>query len=206
MGAVAVAGGALPRWWTAHWLQPMLGEQITGVTGRQAAPALLVIALVAVAGIGAVAAARGAVRRIIGLLVAVAGVLAVIAAVVGTRSLPTAVITDAHPQLERILGGERNLLGPAIAGAGGLLVLVGGGLVTAGAFAGRGIGSRFERGRRPDGVPTGRRAASADAASASVTERLPSTTPNPDDDAAALWKSLDVGDDPTADPHPGGHR
>lgn len=227
LGAVVVGGGTLPRWWTAHWVQPILGEQATGITGRQAAPALLVIALVAMAGIGAVAAARGVLRRIIGLLVAVAGILAVIAAVAGSRSLPAAVVTDAHPQLERILGGDRSLFGPVIAAVGGVLVLVGGGLVTAGAFAGRGMGSRFDRGPRPTGVvatdpratsaqptsaaaasadPTSADLTSADAANAGATGRRPSTTPNPDDAAAALWKSLDVGDDPTAGPYPGGHR
>ncbi|MGI8415620.1 MAG: Trp biosynthesis-associated membrane protein, partial [Nakamurella sp.] len=77
---------------------------------------------------------------------------------------------------------DRNLVGPLFGCLGGLLVLAGGLLVLAGAFAGRGMGGRFERGPAP--------AAPMAAASAPA---------EPEDDAAALWKSLDAGDDPTGE-------
>ncbi len=146
LGAAAIAGGAITRWWTVHWVHPMLGEQTSSFTGRQVAPALLVIALVAVAGLAAVAAARGVLRRVIGLLVGVAGGLAVLAAWSGAAGIPVERISEANPQVERVLGGDRGWVGPVLSGLGGLLVLVGGLLVLAGMFAGRGMGSRFDRG------------------------------------------------------------
>lgn len=185
LGAAAAAGGSLPRWWTVHWVHRMLGAQTTEVVGRQAAPSLLVMAAVAIAGIGAVAAAGNVPRRVIGLLLAVVGALMVVVVLSAARSLPGAVITERYPQLERVIGGEPALIGPLISGAGGLLVLAGGLLVLGGNLRGQGMGSRFDR-RQPAG-PTARPTAT----------ELPDS---PDDAAAGLWESLDSGTDPTAEP------
>jgi len=185
IGAAAVAGGSLPRWWTVHWVHRMLGPQTTEIVGRQVAPSLLVMAAVAIAGIGAVAAAGSVPRRVIGLLLAAVGGLVVVVVVSTARSLPAAAITERSPQLERVVGADRALLGPLISGTGGLLVLAGGSLVLGGAFAVRGMGSRFDR-RSPAG-PAPESVASESAG-------------NPDDAAATLWRSLDAGTDPTAGP------
>lgn len=182
LGAAATAGGALPRWWTVHWTHPLLGAQTSTFTGRQMSPALFALALVAVAGIGAVAAARGWLRRIIGLLVAATGAVTIAAVASGLTSTPAALVHDANPQVERIVGGDRNLVGPLICGLGALLVLAGGALVLAGAFAGRGMGGRFDRSQPPS-------------TASSAVEPSPA---EPEDSAAALWKSLDAGHDPTA--------
>lgn len=182
LGAASTAGGALPRWWTVHWTHPLLGAQTSTFTGRQVSPALFALALVAIAGIGAVAAARGVLRRIVGALLAAVGGLTLVAVVSALSSLPTTLVHDANPQVERIVGGDRSLIGPLFGCLGGLLVLAGGVLVLAGGFAGRGMGGRFDRG--PASVePTATASAPAE----------------PEDDAAALWKSLDAGDDPTGD-------
>lgn len=185
LGAAAAAGGSLPRWWTVHWVHRMLGTQTTEIVGRQAAPSLLVMAAVAIAGIGAAAAAGNVPRRVIGLLLSVVGALSVVVVVSAARSLPAAVITERYPQLERIVGGETALLGPLISGAGGLLVLAGGLLVFGGAFKGRGMGSRFDR--NPPAGPISRSTATG-------------LRDHPDEAAAGIWGSLDAGTDPTADP------
>lgn len=182
LGAASIAGGALPRWWTVHWTHPLLGAQTATFTGRQVSPALFALALVAVAGIGAVAAARGVLRRIVGALLAAVGALTVVAVVSALSSIPATLVHDANPQVERIVGGDRNLIGPLFGCLGGLLVLAGGLLVLAGAFAGRGMGGRFDRGPVP-AEPTAGGSTPAQ--------------PEPEDEAAALWKSLDAGDDPT---------
>jgi hypothetical protein len=192
-GAAAIAGGALARWWSVRWSHPMLGEQTSTFTGRQAAPALLVTALVAVAGLGAVAAARGALRRVIGLLVAAAGALAVVAVWSGIGSVPADRVTEANPQVQRIVSGDRSWFGPVVSGFGGLLVLVGGLLVLAGLFAGRGMGSRFDRSgptraqSGADGIPGPAGPPDPDGATGAAG----------DDEARSLWTALDAGDDPT---------
>lgn len=185
LGAVAAAGGSLPRWWTVHWVHRMLGAQSTEIAGRQAAPSLLVMAAVAIAGIGAVAAAGNVPRRLIGLLLVVVGGLVVVVVISAVRSVPGSVVTERYPQLERVVGGEFALLGPLISGSGGLLILAGGLLLLAGAFAAQGGNSRFDR-RAP--------AAPASISSAAGLRQ------HPDDAAAGLWGSLDAGTDPTAPP------
>ncbi|MDQ6657589.1 MAG: Trp biosynthesis-associated membrane protein, partial [Actinomycetota bacterium] len=102
LGAAGIAGGALPRWWTVHWTHPLLGTQTATFTGRQLSPALFALALVALAGIGAVAAAHGPLRRTIGALLAAVGALTVVTVVSALSSIPSALVREVNPQVERI--------------------------------------------------------------------------------------------------------
>lgn len=175
LGAALVAGGALPTWWTLQWQGAVTAAQLTSLTGRQSAPALLPLALAAVAGLAAVAASRGVARRLLGALLMLVGVLSGWAAVSGISDRPVSALQDAQPQAQQVLSGSRNLIGPALSLTGTALVLLAGAAVLAGLFAGRGMGSRFSRHQPEPGA----------AGSGPVQD-------------ADLWKRLDAGEDPTA--------
>lgn len=196
LGAALVAGGALARWWTVEWVQPLQGPRTDGVTGRQAAPALLALALVAVAGLGATAAVRGLGRRLIGLLIAAAGIAAGVAVVLAVAEVPESVIREANPQVERVNGGTLQIVGPLLSGLGAVALVAGGLLVLAGRFGGRGMGERFDRTSAAvdgatGGTPTG------PVAPGSVPRPAPDASAAEDAAAATLWKQLDAGGDPT---------
>lgn len=196
LGVALLAGGALTRWWTVEWVQPLQGPRADGVTGRQAAPALLALALVAVAGLGAAAAVRGVGRRLIGVLIAATGVGGIVAVVLAVTEVPESVIREAHPQVERVLGGTVQIVGPLICGLGAVALLAGGLLVLGGRFGGRGMGDRFDR------TPVAAAAAAATSAPGRpavgpAAHPAPDASAAADADAATLWKQLDAGADPT---------
>lgn len=203
LGALLLAGGALARWWTVEWVQPLQGNRTDGVTGRQAAPALLALALVAVAGLGAAAAVRGVGRRLIGVLIAVTGIGGALASVLAATRIPEQVIREAHPQVERVIGGSLQIVGPLVSVLGALALLAGGLLVLGGRFGGRGMGARFDR--RPGGAPgsadgstIGRPSNTTDQAAGTPAARpAPDAAAAADADAVTLWKQLDAGADPT---------
>lgn len=176
LGALLLAAGALPTWWTLTWQGAVTAARQSSLTGRQSAPALLPLALAAVAGLAAVAAARGVARRLLGALLMLVGAVSGWAVVSGIGHRPVTALQDAQPQAQQVLSGTRNLFGPVLSMLGAGLVLLAGVAVLAGLFAGRGMGSRFNR-HRP--------------AAAATPDRL---------EDADLWKRLDAGEDPTAQP------
>ncbi|WP_121186093.1 Trp biosynthesis-associated membrane protein [Nocardiopsis sp. Huas11] len=133
------------------------------------------------AGLAAIAglyAARGWVRRVIGLLTAAGGALVLTSVWSATRSGALADAVAAHAAAA---GGtaqvatepELGALGPAMAAAGAVALLLSGLLATVRSPAWPGMGTRYDR----DAAPRQHQA----------------ETPSD------LWRSLDAGDDPTLD-------
>lgn len=191
VGAVSAAAGAVPDWVRQGYGE---GEALElSRTGLQVAPALLPLAIVAIAGMAACYASRGVVRRIIAILVGLTGV-GVIAATVGVLMDPprTAANPDYGPPVpEDLLGQLRvQLLGPVLTIVGGTLIIVGGiGLLLRKTV--RQLGSRYDSPIRVERGPGG---------SASAGHSGPAD-PSDADAAAAWWKALDAGADPTSGPN-----
>jgi uncharacterized membrane protein (TIGR02234 family) len=193
VGCLAGAGVALysaTRTWSLQVIaRPGLSDLHTARTGADEVPLLVGLALVALAGAGALLATRGLVRRLLGGLLAVVGAGVVAGAVAGRAGL------DA---------GQ--------AGAGGavwpIVCVVGGGLIVFGGVgaARRGhlwpsMGSRYERRTVPP--PPARLGDGARPSAAAG----PNRTQDPADadqraevrpvDTRDAWDALDRGDDPT---------
>lgn len=132
----------------------------------------------ALAGVAGLYAAKGAARRLIGLLIAAGGAIALHGVWAATR--PEALLdavtkstSDMAGTVQAATEPEPSLLGPAMAVAGAALLVVVGLLAVLRAPAWPGMGTRYDR----DAAPSANR----------------SETPSD------LWKSLDAGDDPTLD-------
>jgi hypothetical protein len=172
--------------------RPGLPDLRASTTGAQAQPWLIALALIALAGTGALLATRGVARRLLGGLIAVAGLGVAVAAVAGR------------------LGVD-----PGAAGAGAtawpIACVLGGALVVlAGVGAARhghewpAMSSRYER--RPVPPPgTGLSAGSQPSPAAGPGDER-KHEPAGDDapagpdpvDTRAVWDALDRGEDPTA--------
>lgn len=184
-GVLLTAVGALPRWWSVTWVRPVAGEQTDSVTGRAAAPALLVCALAALAGWAASAGTRSLrVRRAIGALISLLGLAICWIAIATTAGGPDQVIRERHPEASGISETGLSVIGPVLAVSGGLLLVVAG-LIVLTRRAVRVMSDRFER------TPTGAQPAARE----KVRELDPVSAR--EDAAARLWKDLDAGDDPT---------
>lgn len=187
-GGLALLSAGRP-WVTARVERPrplpMLSVELTGRTVEAAVPGL---AFVALAGLVALLATRGIVRRVVGGMIALSGLGLIVAAAAGVdpaahrlrelvRAARTGVVLDAAAPI-RI---SHHVVWPALSIAGGLLVLGGGLLATFGRAGWAGLGRRYE-------APLGAR---TDAGPGSA-----KTEPAGND--LALWKSLDRGEDPTS--------
>ena len=143
-------------------------------TGRELAPGVVALALVALAGVLALVATRGLGRILVGVVVAVAGIgLAVLAA---TAKDETAALVQASAALgttEPEITGVAGTRWPLITAAAGALVAIGGALIIWRGSRWAGLGQRFEAAPGPP-VPAEPRAQ----------ERH-------------LWDALDRGEDPT---------
>ncbi|MFC4059934.1 Trp biosynthesis-associated membrane protein [Planomonospora corallina] len=148
------------------------------LTGSAIVPFLGPVALAALAAVVAVLATGGAVRRAVGVVIALCG-LGVLAGVwygVG-RGVPAAVMPDRAAG--EAAGGYLGIhwVWPAVAAAGGLLLLAAGAVAAARGPRWPGMSRRYDRrGHGGDGPAGG-----------PVTERV-------------LWDAIDRGADPTADP------
>ena len=196
-GGAALALLAAGRVWVrlVAARHPPLPDLAVGLTGREVEPLVAALGVVGLAGVVALLATRGRARLVVGGLLAAAGALLVV------RSLPHLAAPAAERSRALLVGagrasgvpatgpvaGTAGLVGPLLAGSGGLALLAGG---LAAALRGRrwpGMSARYET---PAGAATttGRAAAP------------PAATPERpvQQRSAAMWDALDRGEDPTA--------
>ncbi|GGL90835.1 Trp biosynthesis-associated membrane protein [Nakamurella endophytica] len=203
LGAALALAGALPRWLSQSYGTDGSG-QLTR-TGLQAAPAIVPLALVALAALGAGPAARGVLRRAVGAVTVLVGIGLGVAAVLAVSAPPRYLSADAGlPAPPDLMGPVRaHPWGAAVSVLGAVLV-VAGGLVTAVGRGTRTLGARYDRRTGPGQSPedaastarvAGGRAGVAPTRSAGARGDAAATEA---DLAARLWKDLDAGVDPTA--------
>jgi uncharacterized membrane protein (TIGR02234 family) len=185
IGAAAALLVATREWQTITTARPRpFTADVLAVSGRTVDAAPTALALVALAGVVAVLATKGTVRRIVGGLVAVAGVGIIVRAIGAagavSASRARALVRDKHPRVadaalsQHVANHSVWALLSIVAGA---LVVIAGALV-----AGRGgrwsaMSSRYEAPARVDDDDPERARIKAD---------------------ASLWAALERGEDPTA--------
>ncbi|MFV2197869.1 Trp biosynthesis-associated membrane protein [Nocardiopsis sp. LOL_012] len=148
------------------------------VTGGDLSGAMAGVGWAALAGTAGLYAARGPARRLVGALLALGGVFALVQ--VGSATRPGALAAALAEAVGGAAGAARavgepalHAAGPAMAAAGAAAVTAAGAAAVIRATLWPGMGSRYDR----DAAPRSTRA----------------------DTPADLWRSLDVGDDPTLD-------
>ena len=161
---------AVTRTWSVTVEQRTgLSDLRTERTGAEAEPWLIGLALVALAGTGALLATRGGVRRGLGVLLTLVGAgIAVGAVLARVRTAPGE-------------AGTAALLWPVACVIGGAVVAVGGVLAARHGHLWAAMSARYDR--RPP-------------VAAEETTTAAGTTP--DSQSRAFWDALDRGDDPTA--------
>jgi uncharacterized membrane protein (TIGR02234 family) len=211
--AACVAAGAglmllaVSRTWVhAVADDPLVGRLAVDATGRQAAPVVAAVALVALAGAVAVLTLRTLGRLVAGLLLVLAAGAAG-AAAWGVARTPSdalrSVLSDATGRSGGTLPVARHTVWPWVAVAGAVLVLLGAVVAVARARRWSGLSAKYDaplppagasstrRQPAPEGTDVGERGADApDADTATGT----STNPGPADP----WEQLSRGEDPTA--------
>ncbi|MFC7273217.1 Trp biosynthesis-associated membrane protein [Paractinoplanes rhizophilus] len=174
LAGAALSLYAITRTWSVHLSpRPGMTDLREARTGTDLEPWVTGLALVALAGTGALLATSGWARRAVGALLAAAGLGVVIGAIAGRAGLDPG------------SAGAGATAWPILCALGGLLVVAGG--LTA---ARRGhqwprMSARYER--KP--APPARVAGTA----------VQPATPDATADHRAAWDALDRGDDPTAD-------
>lgn len=190
VGAAAALLVSLRVWQVVTTPRPRpLADDVLSVSGRTLDAAPTALALVALAGVVAVLATRGTVRRVVGAVIGVAGVGLVWRATVSSGAVGAAraqeLVRSAHPRVTFEPGVVSRVstspLWPWLTGAAGLLVLAGGALVAAQGHRWQGMSSRYERA----GSPIVAERSDEDVAR----ERTRHAT--------TLWNALDRGEDPT---------
>jgi len=168
---------AATRTWTVTVTpRPGLPALRETTTGAAAQPWTVALALVALAGAGALLATRGVVRRALGGLLVLVGIAAAASAV--TTGLPA-------------------YLWPAACVAGAAMVVWCGLSAARRGHTWPAMGSRYERGKAPTpaaGAGEGHAPRAAAGSSRPVTD---GSHPDPRTDPRAAWDALDRGDDPT---------
>jgi uncharacterized membrane protein (TIGR02234 family) len=167
-GSGLAAYGATRTWSVQLTARPGLSDLRTAQTGADLEPWLIGLALVGLAGTGALLATHGWLRRALGGLLALVGVGVVIGAVAGRVGLDTGA------------AGNGGTLWPVACALGGAIVAVGG-LVAA-----------------RQGHQWPRMSARYDRKPAASTEPQPTGLNVKPVDNRAAWDSLDRGNDPTA--------
>ncbi len=175
-GAAACAGAAAMTWWTADYDDSLTGPLTVAATGADCMPELVPVALVALAGLGAMLAARGAFRRLVGVVLMVGGLLVAVRAVLVMTQAPAALTAALTRPAEPVGAAQLHPFGPILAIVGGVLVTAAGAFGIAGVAARRRLGSRYD-------APAARRAAAAPRAAA--------------ESESDWWKAMDAGADPT---------
>lgn len=186
-GAVVLAAG---QGWVNTAVSGVPGLSTVSATGRDAAPGVTAIALVAAAGAAALTMTGKVARVVVSVLLAVAGV-AVLALVWSVVADPGAAL---HPALVRATGqsgtaaagGARVSGWPWLAAVGGALVLFGG--VLAAARGDAWTGSGRSSGAQPAGPGTGEGSGAGTGAGTGDSER---------DRRLDAWDALSRGEDPT---------
>lgn len=214
--AVALGAGlmllAVSRTWAHAVLQdPLVGRLPVDASGREAAPAVAAVALVALAGAVAVLTLRTIGRFVAGVLLVVSGAAALGAAVDVVRTPSDAlrsVVSGATGRTGGALPVAQQTAWPWVAVVGAVLVLVGGALAVARARTWSGLSGRYDAPvgaassarpqQRLDGADervapvspaAGREDGVADDAGEQVADGAPDVDP---------WDQLSRGEDPTA--------
>lgn len=186
LGAALAAGSAALTWADATGVDDLRGTLDLTATGGRIAPALVPVALATVAALGALFAAKGLFRRVVGGLILLLGVVVCWLGIRGLLDDPEGSVfgTTSGVALSDV---SIRPLGPLMAALGGLALIVAGFAVLTGRTRSRGLSSRYERGSTPAGGSS-------------------TTAPTSADPDLAMWKELDAHRDPTLDPPPTGDR
>lgn len=190
-GAGCCAGAAAITWWSRDYSDSLAGTVHTVARGSDLLGELVPVALVALAGLGAAFATRGPLRRVVGVLVALAGLLVAVRAGLAVGTAPVQVLAG---QLKRPAtpadSAHLTIAGPLLAIVGGVLVILAGVLVATGADRARRMGSAYD-------APARRREQALRQAAARSAGPTGAGEPA---DPGDLWRAMDAGADPTADP------
>jgi uncharacterized membrane protein (TIGR02234 family) len=177
------AGGALivatRTWQTITTPRPApLHDDVLGLSGRTIDAAPTALALVALAGVVAVLATRGVVRRAVGTVLALAGVGLMWRAVAASAAVSVrrarSLVTEQHATVNAaavVPHVDTHAVWPALTLACGVLVAVSGALIAWRGHRWQVMSARYEP--------------------------KPETEPDPSKTAATLWTALDRGEDPT---------
>jgi uncharacterized membrane protein (TIGR02234 family) len=206
-GAGLAIFGATRTWSVQVIVRPGLPELRTARTGADDFPLLVGLALVALAGAGALLATRGVVRRVVGGLLAVVGAGVIVQTLTGRIGLDVG------------RAGAGATTWPIVCVLGGAMIVAGGVAAAAQGHRWPTMGARYER--RPPAQPSAGRVTDARPPAAAKpggelsAQRGPGfsapsvgpgagsgTTPETriaePIDTRAVWDALDRGDDPTA--------
>jgi uncharacterized membrane protein (TIGR02234 family) len=178
IGAGAALLLATRDWQTVTTVRPRpFADDVLGLTGRALDAAPTALALVALAGVVAVIATKGAARRGVGVLVALAGAglvwrcLGALPTVGAARARE--LVHAKHPQVDGVPHVVTHPVWGTLAALAGVLVLVAGLLVAARGGRWAGLSARYDR-----------------------------SAPDPDQARAradaSMWTALESGEDPTA--------
>jgi uncharacterized membrane protein (TIGR02234 family) len=178
---------AATRTWSLQVVtRPGLPDLRTARTGAEQMPLLVGVALVALAGAGALLATRGTVRRALGGLLALAGVAVAVVAIVGRAGLDPG------------RAGAEATVWPVACVLGGAMIVAAGLAAARHGHRWPAMSSRYERGEVPP-PPAEPGAGTGPLPAAGHTR--PHTPRDQQADAAidtrAAWDALDRGDDPT---------
>jgi uncharacterized membrane protein (TIGR02234 family) len=175
---------AATRTWSVHVVaRPGLSDLRTARTGAEQSPLLVGLALVALAGAGALLATRGAVRRALGGLLALAGAAVAVVAVAGRTGLDPG------------QAGAAATVWPTACVVGGAMIVAAGVAAARDGHRWPAMGSRYERGIVPPS-PAEPGAGSGPLPAAGHT-RPHAPAEEAALDTRAAWDALTRGDDPT---------
>ncbi len=170
-----------------------VGSAVAGATldldGGTCVPALRAIALVSLAGIGGLLAAKGVMRKVIGALVTVAALGGLVPVVASVRDGFSAIAASSRPvSLDGTPAAvlHTSALGPTLAIIGLLLVVVGGLVAILARTQAAGLSERFDR---TQSAPS--------AGSRFDDQATQASAASEDDNPATMWSALDRGEDPT---------
>jgi uncharacterized membrane protein (TIGR02234 family) len=180
LGGAGLALFAVTRVWSVEvTARAGLPDLRTARTGAAELPWLTALALVALAGAGALLATRGVVRRVLGVLLGLAGIGMSAGAVAGRAGLDPGA------------AGAGATFWPVLCAAGGLAVTLGGWWALRHGHRWPAMGARYERPAPAEVTPTLRGQSRAD-----VPADTSSAVGRPVDTRVA-WDALDRGEDPT---------
>jgi uncharacterized membrane protein (TIGR02234 family) len=189
LAGAGLAGYAATRTWSLQVVgRTGMTDLRTVRTGADLEPWVIGLALVALAGTGALLATRGRVRRGLGVLLTLAGAGVAAGAIIGRAGLDVG------------RAGAGGTLWPIACALGGAIIALGGLAAARRGHRWPAMSARYERGTAPAGTPEpGARSgpsAAAGSGRGETSEHPPkSTQPT---DYRATWDALDRGDDPTA--------
>ena len=178
-GAGLALYAATRVWSVAVTTRPGLPDLRSSTTGAAAQPWLLALAVVALAGTGALLATRGVLRRGLGGLLIAVGAGVAVAAITARAGLT----------------GGASIAGPIACVLGGALIVAGGLGAARRGHEWPAMGARYER-RAVPSSGAGPAARSEPSAAAG----LPASAGPSSADNRAVWDALDRGDDPTDAP------